>query len=335
MCRKETGSSCYLHVRFLIISMKTLLHMEAFPMSDLIEKSMRKCTICPRNCGVDRLSGQIGYCGQTATLTGARAALHYWEEPCISGTNGSGAVFFSGCNMKCVFCQNHSIALGSTGMTLTLEHLAEIFLSLQDQGAHNINLVTPTHFVPQIITALSMINEKRNIPIVYNTSGYEKVETLAMLEGYVDIFLPDLKYYSAELSKRYSNAADYFVYAEKAIAEMLRQTGRPVFDEKGLMKKGVIVRHMLLPGQSKDTKKVLRFLHETFGDDIWISIMNQYTPMPGVTMDELHRRITEEEYDKILNFADMIGIRNGFMQEGETASDSFIPPFDYEGLRTP
>lgn len=325
---------------------------------DLIQESMRACTICPRNCGVDRLSGQRGYCGQTAEIYGARAAMHYWEEPCISGSKGSGAVFFSGCNLKCIFCQNHSIAIGTTGIPITPDRLAEIFLSLQDQGAHNINLVTPTHFVPQIIHALSLAgrdnlkstvynatgssplqgtpkpgsDHQLTIPVVYNTSSYEKTDSLALLEGFIDIYLPDLKYYSPELSKRYSNASDYFDYATKAISEMLRQTGRPTFDENGLMKKGVIVRHMLIPGQSKDSKKILRFLHETFGNDILISIMNQYTPMPGVNVDELQRRITSEEYDKILDFADKIGIQNGFMQEGETASDSFIPPFDYEGL---
>lgn len=298
-----------------------------------VNEAMQCCTICPRNCGVNRLSSQTGFCGQTAELIGARAALHFWEEPCISGTNGSGAVFFSGCNLKCVFCQNHSIALGSCGMALTGEKLIEIFLSLQEKGAHNINLVTPTHFIPQILHALSLAREEGlHLPVVYNTSSYEKVETLQWLEGSVQIYLPDLKYFSPELSLRYSHASDYFNVASKAIEEMLRQVGEPTFDENGLMKKGVIVRHMLLPGQSKDTKKVLRFLHETFGDRIYISIMNQYTPMPDVYVDELHRRITTTEYEKILNFADKIGIRNGFMQEGNTSLESFIPPFDYEGL---
>lgn len=298
-----------------------------------VNEAMQCCTICPRNCGVNRLSSQTGFCGQTAELMGARAALHFWEEPCISGTCGSGAVFFSGCNLKCVFCQNHSIALGSCGMALSQERLIEIFLSLQEKGAHNINLVTPTHFIPQILHALSIAKEEGlYLPVVYNTSSYEKVETLQLLEGFVQIYLPDLKYFSPELSLRYSHASDYFTVASKAIEEMLRQVGEPTFDENGLMKKGVIVRHMLLPGQSKDTKKVLRFLHETFGDRIYISIMNQYTPMPDVTMDELHRRITTTEYEKILDFADKIGIRNGFMQEGNTSLESYIPPFDYEGL---
>ena len=298
-----------------------------------VNEAMQCCTICPRNCGVNRLSSQTGFCGQTAELMGARAALHFWEEPCISGTCGSGAVFFSGCNLKCVFCQNHSIALGSCGMALSQERLIEIFLSLQEKGAHNINLVTPTHFIPQILHALSIAKEEGlHLPVVYNTSSYEKVETLQLLEGFVQIYLPDLKYFSPELSLRYSHASDYFTVASKAIEEMLRQVGEPTFDENGLMKKGVIVRHMLLPGQSKDTKKVLRFLHETFGDRIYISIMNQYTPMPDVTMDELHRRITTTEYEKILDFADKIGIRNGFMQEGNTSLESYIPPFDYEGL---
>ena len=207
----------------------------------------------------------------------ARAALHFWEEPCISGEEGSGTAFFSGCNLQCVFCQNHNIAIGQTGQVITTERLSQIFLELQKKGAANINLVTGTHFIPQIVDALTDAKQEGLIiPIIYNSSGYEEVSSLALLEGLVDIYLPDLKYYSSELSLRYSHAADYFVKATSAIAEMFRQVGSPVFDEAtGLMKKGIIVSHLLLPGQSKDSKKILRYLHNTYKDDICVSIMNQ------------------------------------------------------------
>lgn len=297
------------------------------------QEVMSDCTLCPRNCRVDRLAGQLGYCGQTADLTAARAALHFWEEPCISGTAGSGAVFFSGCNMRCVFCQNHQIALGRAGRPLSIERLAAIFLELQDKGANNINLVTPTHFTPQIACALELARTKGlTLPIIYNTSSYEKVDTLRRLEGLVDIYLPDLKYFSRELSMQYSHAADYFEMASAAIAEMFRQTGAPEFDGS-LMKRGMIVRHLILPGQVGDSKKILRYLHETYKNDIYVSIMNQYTPLPHVAViPALNRKVTEEEYRRVLLFAERIGIEQGFLQEGETASDSFIPAFDGEGL---
>ena len=309
-----------------------------------IERFMTNCTLCPRSCHVNRLAGQTGFCGQTAELTAARASLHMWEEPCISGTRGSGTVFFSGCNLKCVFCQNHSIAVGKAGRAITTEHLAEIFLSLQDKGAHNINLVTSCHFVPQICAALELAKlQGLTVPVVYNTGSYESVETLKMLEGLVDVYLPDLKYYSSELSVRFSHAEDYFDVATKAIAEMFRQVGRPVLMtvdtlEPGtaschIMVRGMIVRHLILPGQTRDSKKILRHLHETYGSDIYISIMNQYTPLPHVAhIPELNRKLTEQEYNRVLNFALQIGIENGFFQEGEAASESFIPQFDGEGL---
>lgn len=296
---------------------------------------MQNCTLCPRKCGVNRLAGNVGYCGQTAEITAARAALHFWEEPCISGECGSGTVFFSGCNLQCVFCQNHNIAIGQTGQIISLERLSEIFLELQSKGAANINLVTGTHFIPQIAHALTCAKQAGlTIPIVYNSSGYEEVSSLALLDGLVDIYLPDLKYYSSELSLQYSHAKDYFQKATTTIAEMFRQVGTPVFDtETELMKKGVIVRHLLLPGQSKDSKKVLRYLYSTYKNDIYVSIMNQYTPLPHVDdYPELNRRITDEEYEKIISFAKQIGIENGFIQEGETASESFIPEFSGEGL---
>jgi putative pyruvate formate lyase activating enzyme len=268
-------------------------------------------------------------------ITAARAALHCWEEPCISGSTGSGAVFFSGCNLQCVFCQNHDIALGKRGRSVTLERLAEIFLTLQSKGAANINLVTGTHFIPQLAYCITLARSMGlSIPVVYNTGGYENVSSLRLLEGLVDIYLPDLKYLSSDLSKKYSHADDYFDKASAAIAEMFRQTGKPVFDaQTGLMKRGVIVRHLLLPGQSADTKRILRRLHDTYGNDIYVSIMNQYTPLPHVAdIPELNRSITHEEYEKILSFADRIGIENGFMQADGTVSESFIPAFDGEGL---
>ncbi|MBR5565563.1 MAG: radical SAM protein [Roseburia sp.] len=297
---------------------------------------MNVCTLCPRNCTVDRGNGEKGICGQSAELKVARAALHFWEEPCISGTAGSGTVFFSGCSLHCVFCQNEPIANGTVGKMITVERLAEIFLELEQQGAHNINLVTPGHFIPQIKEALLLAKEKGlALPIVYNTSSYESVESLKYLDGLVDIYLPDFKYMSSELSAKYSHAPDYSVRAKAAIAEMVRQTGMPVFDEKGeegLIKRGTIVRHLTLPGCMEDSKEILNYLHTTYGDQIYISIMNQFTPLENVVaFPELNRKITEEEYDELIDYAIELGIEQGFIQEGETAEESFIPDFDCKG----
>lgn len=300
-----------------------------------VNSYMQDCTLCPRKCHVNRLAGEKGFCRQTAEITAARAALHFWEEPCISGDCGSGTVFFSGCSLQCVFCQNHSIAIGQTGQVISLERLSEIFLELQEKGAANINLVTGAHFIPQIAYALTQAKGNGlHIPIVYNSSGYEEVSSLALLDGLVDIYLPDLKYCSPELSLRYSHAADYFEKATASIAEMFRQVGTPLFHQTtGLMQKGIIVRHLLLPGQSKDSKKILRYLHTAYKNDIYVSIMNQYTPLSHVAdYPELNRPITHEEYQKIISFAEQIGIENGFIQEGETATESFIPEFSGEGL---
>lgn len=302
---------------------------------DLIKSSMRDCTLCPRRCHADRLSGQTGYCGQTHVLTAARAALHFWEEPCLSGKNGSGAVFFSGCNLRCVFCQNHDIALGKVGQPISIGRLSEIFLELQGKGAHNINLVTPTHFIPHIALALTAARQRGlSIPVVYNTSGYEEPEALRLLDGLVDIYLPDLKYFSPELSRRFSHAPDYFEKASAALAEMYRQVGAPVFTkESAIMQRGMIVRHLVLPGQTRDSKKILRYLYESYGDDVYISIMNQYTPLPHVAdMPELNRCVSDEEYSRVLRFAERLGIEKGFRQEGSAAVESFIPDFDGEGL---
>lgn len=300
-----------------------------------ITSYMSDCTLCPRRCHANRAAGQTGFCGQTAQLRAARAALHFWEEPCISGDCGSGTVFFSGCSLQCIFCQNHEIALGESGKVISVERLSQIFLELQEKGAANINLVTAGHFIPQVCRALELSKTHGlSIPIVYNTGSYEEVASLRLLEGLIDIWLPDLKYFSGDLSARYSSAPDYFQVATAAIAEMFRQTPATVFDSKtGLMQRGIIVRHLMLPSQAADSKKILRYLHTTYGDAIYISIMNQYTPLAGVSeIPKLNRKVTPEEYRRVLDFADRIGIENGFMQEDGTAAESFIPPFDYEGI---
>lgn len=302
---------------------------------EIINRFMRDCTLCPRKCHADRRTRGTGFCGQGAEIMAARAALHYWEEPCISGDCGSGAVFFSGCGLQCAFCQNHSIAAGESGRTVSIERLSQIFMELQEKGAANINLVTAGHFLPQVCLALSRAKAHGlSIPVVYNSSGYEEPASLRLLEGLADIYLPDLKYRSAQLSAKYSHAADYFEKAAEAIAEMFRQTGPPDIDpENGLMKRGVIVRHLLLPGCTGDSKKVLRYLHDTYGNDIYISIMNQYTPLAHISaFPELNRRVTVREYERVLDFADKIGIERGYMQMEGTAAESFIPPFDGEGL---
>ena len=296
------------------------------------ERLMRDCTLCPRRCHVNRLQGQRGACGMTAELRIARAALHPWEEPCISGEQGSGTVFFSGCPLQCVYCQNHEIAAGRLGKPCTTEQLAETFLDLQAQHAHNINLVTPTHMMPRILDALQLAKEKGlRIPIVYNTGGYENPETLKLLEGWVDIYLTDFKYMSAALSGAYSHAAAYAEMAKPALAEMVRQTGEARFSPDGMMRRGVIVRHLLLPGQTADSKTVVEYLYRTYGDKIWISLMNQYTPLEWVQEDPvLHRRVTQAEYDAVVDYAVELGVENGFTQEGEAASESFIPQFEGE-----
>ncbi len=311
------------------------LNMNTYKEAYENEHLLADCTLCPRKCHVNRLEGHTGYCGRTAEVTAARAALHHWEEPCISGIGGSGTVFFSGCNLRCSFCQNHNIAIGKAGKAVSIERLARIFIDLQNQGAHNINLVTPTHYVPQICRALTLSRARGLIiPVVYNTGSYEEPQTLKLLEGLVDIYLPDFKYVSPDLSGLYSHARDYFEKASAALAEMFRQVGKPLFDkETGLMMRGMIVRHLLLPGAAGDSKKALRYLHNTYGNDIYVSIMNQYTPLPHVAhIPDLNRRVTHAEYHRVLDFAQRIGIVKGFQQEGAAADCSFIPEFDNTGL---
>lgn len=274
----------------------------------------------------------------------ARASLHMWEEPCISGNNGSGTVFFSGCTLRCIFCQNHTIASGMSGKEISNERLSEIFLELQDKHANNINLVTPTHYAPMIAIALERaVREGLKIPVVYNTSAYENIETLKIMEGLVNIYLPDMKYVSSELSGRYSNAPDYFEHACAAIEEMYSQVENPEFFESDeadrlgiesrIMKKGVIVRHLMLPGQLEDSKRAVQYIYDTYGDAVFISLMNQYTPLEQVKdIHELNRKVTKAEYDELVDFAVNLGVVNGFIQEGDTASESFIPNFGCEGV---
>lgn len=349
------------------------------------------CALCPRDCHVNRLQGQRGFCGESGVLRAARAALYYTEEPVISGRNGSGTVFFSGCNLGCIYCQNRQISRPGRGLPaaapvffggtpgfpdesgnengkktagetrlprlieLSSERLSEIFFELEAEGAHNINLVTPEHFVPLLVPALDRAKRQGlTIPVVYNTGSYEKVEAVKALEGLVDVWLPDLKYVSSILSARHTGAADYFSCASAAIAEMVRQCPEPVFSDGShtidcpddaddpLMIRGVLVRHLALPGCGQDSRAVLRYLHETYGDRIFISIMNQYTPMPQVfdgkrgekTISDpnLCRHLTEEEYDALVDYAIDLGIQNGFIQESGTVSPSYIPVFDGTGI---
>lgn len=299
-------------------------------------QELDSCELCPRRCKVNRNNGEKGVCGQTSAVKVARSALHYWEEPCISGTEGSGAVFFSGCNVGCVFCQNRSIAKEGYGIDVSVEELANLFLDLEKQGANNINLVTPTHYILQIRDAILLAKTKGiKIPFVYNTSGYELVESLRYLDGLVDIYLPDCKYVSKDVAMKYSFASDYFDHTSEAIREMVRQTGPVLFDEKGMAKKGVIVRHLLLPGHVKEAKAVISYLVDTFGDSIYISMMNQYTPFSYVAekYPEINRKVTKREYERLLDYAFSIGLNNGFMQEGETAKESFVPEFNGEGVK--
>ena len=296
-------------------------------------KSYESCKLCPRACGVDRTSAH-GFCKETAVLRAARASLHMWEEPPLSGKTGSGTVFFSGCNLGCIFCQNYGIAHEHQGKEITPERLAEIFLELREKGAANINLVTAVHFVPHVIRALDIAKIKGlDIPVVYNSGGYESVDTLKRLEGYIDVYLPDYKYRDSDLARRFSGAYDYPMVAEKAIAEMVRQIGECVFDENGMMKRGVIVRHLVLPRHTDDSMAVLSYLHEAYGDRIYISIMSQYTPVRKYEKyPELSRKLTTYEYGKVVKFAEKLGIKNGFLQSGEAAKESFIPSFDGDGI---
>lgn len=288
---------------------------------------LKECALCPRMCRVNRNISK-GFCRQSDRIKIARADLHMWEEPCISGIGGSGTVFFSGCTLKCIFCQNYEISQLDKGYTITVSELADIFLRLQDKGAHNINLVSPTPYLPQIIEALDMVKGKLTIPVVYNCGGYERVETLKMLEGYVQIYLPDLKYFDDTYAKEYSGAENYFVTAMSAIKEMVRQVGKPKFDDNSMMQSGVIVRHLALPSLRKDSAKVIEALGKEFeSDEIMLSLMSQYVPMhKAVDHPKLGRRVSTFEYNSILNTASKFGFE-GFSQERSSSSEVYLPPF--------
>ena len=291
------------------------------------------CNICPRECGADRET-ENGICGCGEKIHISRAAPHFWEEPPISHKNGSGTVFFAGCNLKCVFCQNGEISRCETGKEVTAERLYEIFWELKAMGVHNINLVTPTHYTEQIIPVLRKAKtEGFPLPIVWNSGGYEKAETIKMLNGLVDVYLPDLKYIRPETALRYSGAKDYFEHACAAIDEMVKQRGNAVI-HRGTMRRGVIVRHLILPGHTEESKEIIKYLHSRYGNSIYISIMNQYTPMERVknTHPEIYRTVTEAEYAEVVEFAKSIGVENAFVQDGDTAKESFIPPFDNSGV---
>lgn len=300
-------------------------------------KNMNKyenCLLCPRKCGINRSTGQTGVCGVSSEIKVARAALHYWEEPCISGKRGSGALFFSGCSLHCVFCQNREISDGKAGKVISKERLSDIFMELVDKGANNINLVTPGQYIPDIVWAVNDAKSRgMKLPIIYNTSGYENVTELKLLEGIVDVYLPDFKYMDSTLSARYSRAKDYPSVAKQALSEMVRQQPDVVIDDAtGLIQKGVIVRQLLLPGHVNDAKAVLKYLYDTYHDHVYISMMSQFTPIALKDYPEINRTVTRREYERLVDYALEIGITNAFIQEGDVAKDSFIPAFDCEGV---
>lgn len=318
-----------------------------------------ECTLCNRNCKINRNDNQIGFCRASNKVKLAKASLHLWEEPPISMGNGSGTVFFSHCNLRCVFCQNYNISQNSEenasdfctsniqdlhesncvssviGMEVSITRLSEIFLELQDKGANNINLVTPTHYVPQIIEALKIAKRQNlNIPILYNTNTYDSIETIKLLDGYIDVYLPDLKYFNNKYAIKYSNAKNYFSNTIKVIDEMVRQIGKPVFNKDGLMIKGVIIRHLMLPGLLFDSKKIVDYVYNKYGDDVYISLMNQYVPMfKASDYPEINKKLNPKHYDSLINYALELGLRNGFIQDDGANDASYIPNFNLDGVK--
>ncbi len=293
-------------------------------------EELTKCEICPHNCKVNRLNGNTGRCKCDDKVKIALASVHHFEEPCISGENGSGTVFFSGCNLSCKFCQNYEISQLGKGIEITIEELAHIFIKQQNKGVHNINLVTPTMYVYQIIEAIKIARKKGlNIPIIYNSNGYENVETIKKLNGYIDVYLPDLKYYDDELGLRYSGIKDYFNYSTKAILEMYKQVGAPEFDEDGNIIKGLMIRHLILPNQIKNSKHILKWIKENIDENVYINIMAQYFPSyKAKKIEGLNRKLTQEEYQKIENFVYELDIKNGYMQELGEHEEEYVPNFD-------
>ncbi|MBR2527543.1 MAG: radical SAM protein [Blautia sp.] len=312
------------------------MHTIENEMTELENSLLKDCTLCPRACHVNRLAGAKGFCRKGPAPEAARAALHMWEEPCISGTRGSGAVFFSGCSLHCVYCQNNSIALSGWGRELSHSRLAEVFLELQAKGAANINLVTAAHFLPSVIQALKEAKEQGlSIPVVYNSGGYESLSSLKLLDGLVDVYLPDLKYLDSRLAEDLSHAPDYPERAKEAIEEMVRQTGECMLSSDGYMQKGTMVRHLILPGHTRNAKEVLAYLYHRYQDRIFISLLSQYTPVMKQTLPgyaELNRTLTAREHEKVMDYAISLGVQNGYYQEQGTAKESFIPSFEGEGL---
>lgn len=301
-------------------------------MKDIFD--LRACTLCPRECGIDRTKSNKGVCGTSDKVRAARASLHRWEEPCLSGNAGSGTVFFSGCNMGCVYCQNKEISHKGKGVEISTERLCEIFFELCDMGAHNINLVTAGHFLPEVLKSVEMAKVQGiDIPFVYNSSGYECVEALKRCEGLIDIYLPDFKYMDRKSAKKYSKAADYPEIATDAIAEMVRQRPKCRFDADGIMTEGVIVRHLMLPEGLDESKRIIKYLYETYKDKIFISIMSQYTPVGDLKdFPELQNTVSQKDYDELIDYAIELGVENAFIQEGTAASESFIPDFSGQGI---
>ena len=298
------------------------------------ESYLKECTLCPRRCGVDRLSGEKGYCGAGLRPKAALAALHYWEEPCISGSKGSGAVFLSHCNLSCIFCQNYKISQEGFGKEITAANLGRILIRLQEKGANNINLVSATQYIPQTAEAIFWARQNGlTLPVVYNSNAYESIEALRSLDGLIDIYLPDLKYADNSFSLLYSNAPDYFFHASQAILEMHRQVGNPSYDKDGIIRKGLIIRHLLLPGLKEDSKKILRWIKENLPIEVPVSLMAQYTPLfHAQSRKELNRRITEREYEEMIDYFFEIGLENGYVQERSSTESKYTPEFDLSGI---
>ena len=290
---------------------------------------MDECRLCPRNCGVNRKNGKLGYCQAGADMTIARYSLHMWEEPCISGSSGSGTIFFSNCNLDCIYCQNYEISQLNKGKSVSVEEFSDICLALQKKGANNINLVTGCLYVYDIIKGIRLAKKRGlTIPVIYNTSGYENVSTIKLLEGIVDVYLPDLKYYDNKLGEKYSNCKDYFKYASRAIEEMYRQVGECKFNNSGIIEKGLIVRHLILPECINDSKNIIKYLYDKYKNNIYLSIMNQYTTVRECKYDNLNKLVSNQEYEKVIDYAYDLGVRNAYVQEGGTQKESFIPDFE-------
>jgi len=293
-----------------------------------MKDELNNCKLCPKNCEVNRNNGNVGFCKIGNKIKVALAYLHMWEEPCLSGDAGSGTIFFSGCNLACIYCQNYKISNNQKGEEITIRQFSDMCLDLERKKANNINLVTPTAYVPLIIEGLTLAKANGlNIPIVYNTSSYENVDTIKMLNGLVDIYLPDLKYYEDDIAFKYSKCNDYFKYVKDAIDEMYKQVGKPVFDDNGIMKKGIIIRHLVLPDELENSKKILKYLYDKYQNNIYYSIMSQYTPVKKLKYENLNRKLTKEEYDEIINYAIDLGIENAYIQDLDAALESFIPNF--------